>query len=73
MELESKYRRIAKEIVGQWGYEEEYWWRPIELALLQAFFDGQKSIMDSKLLETVKPISFCNQKCAENYKEELKK
>ena len=44
---EPKYRSIAKELVGKWGYEEEYWWRPIELALTQAFFDGQKIIIDS--------------------------
>ena len=24
---------IAKEIIGQWGYEEPYWWEPIRIAL----------------------------------------
>lgn len=32
----SKWEEIAKEIVGKWGYEEEYWWKPIAEALSQA-------------------------------------
>lgn len=27
------YIEKAKEIVGKWGYEEEYWWKPIAEAL----------------------------------------
>ena len=28
-------KEIAKEIISKWGYEEEYWWKPIEEALNQ--------------------------------------
>lgn len=38
----SKWEEIAKEIVGKWGYEEEYWWKPIAEALSQAEERGRR-------------------------------
>lgn len=40
----------AKEIVGKWGYEEEYWWKPIAKAIQSAreegIQEGLKSVFD---------------------------
>jgi hypothetical protein len=35
------FKKIAKNIVGNWGYEEPYWWRPIERALKRAYKQGK--------------------------------
>ena len=37
-----EWEEIAKEIVGKWGYEEEYWWKPIAEALSQAEERGRR-------------------------------
>jgi len=28
--------QIAREIIGKWGYEEDYWWKPIAQAITDA-------------------------------------
>jgi len=34
----------AKEIVGAWGYEESYWWKPIAQALAKARAEERERI-----------------------------
>jgi len=41
-----KYEKIAKEIIGKWGYEESYWWKPISDAL-----QTEKEKMKKELVE----------------------
>lgn len=33
----------AKELIGNWGYEEPYWWQPIKQALIEAHEEGRKA------------------------------
>ena len=43
MQRENKsHEEIAREIVGKWGYEEEYWWKPIKEALDTAIAERDK-------------------------------
>jgi hypothetical protein len=44
-DLENKaldFDEIAKNIVGEWGYEEEYWWKPISKHLQLAYEAGRE-------------------------------
>lgn len=55
MTLEQKYIDQAKEIVGKWGYEEPYWWRPIAEALQRTAIESAHTFTyDSTPKETVK-------------------
>ena len=38
-------KEIAKEIIGKWGYEEEYWWKPIAEAIDQARKEGREEVI----------------------------
>lgn len=38
--IDPQFIKTAKEIVGEWGYEEEYWWGPIAVALREAYNKG---------------------------------
>ena len=40
-EITDRDREKAKEIVGNWGYEEPYWWEPIAQALSKAREEGR--------------------------------
>ena len=41
----------AKAIVGVWGYEESYWWKPIAQALVKARTEGEEEgIISSRQL-----------------------
>lgn len=41
--------KIAKEIIGKWGYEEEYWWLPIAEALQTAQKEVQTAMTNAIL------------------------
>jgi hypothetical protein len=54
--------RLAKEIVGKWGYEEAYWWKPIAEAFAQIRAD-----------ERAKVIGEVREKLYKMYVEDIKK
>ena len=35
----------AKEIIGKWGYEEEYWWKPITEALTLSKKEAKEEVL----------------------------
>lgn len=41
-----EWKEIAKEIIGKWGFEEEYWWKPIAEALSQAEERGRRQVIE---------------------------
>lgn len=45
----------AKAIIGKWGYEEEYWWKPIATAL--------HSIQSQNIREMMEIVNACVDLC----------
>lgn len=48
--MQPRYIEEAKKIIGKWGYEEEYWWKPIAKALAAAELRGAEKIVDRVML-----------------------
>lgn len=49
-----EWEEIAKEIVGKWGYEEEYWWKPIAESLSQAEEIGRRRGIEEVVNDVIK-------------------
>ena len=47
MNISHENIKKAKNIVGEWGYEEQYWWSPIAEALQEAQNKTQKAISNA--------------------------
>lgn len=58
MDIDERFIEQAKEIIGKWGYEEEYWWRPVAMALSEMHKAG--------IEEGKKPHKHQWKKCEQN-------
>lgn len=61
--------KIAKDIIGKWGYEEQYWWKPIFEALDLAYNEGMEYERERLLNQ---PANQHDQEVRENYRRELR-
>jgi hypothetical protein len=48
-EITDADRKMAQNIVGEWGYEEEYWWRPIAKSIAEAREKGRQEMKEEVL------------------------